>query len=369
MRGDDVQQLGAFSYVSPEQRVPQDHPLRPIRAMADEALRELRPRFSKLYAKTGRPSIAPEKLLRALLLQVLYSVRSERMLMEQLDYNLLFRWFVGLNMDDAIWNATVFTKNRQRLLDGDIAEAFFAAVLKQAHQRDLLSDEHFTVDGTLLEAWAGQKSFRRIDDDQQPPSRGAGEGSNPSINFHGEKRRNETHCSTTDPDAMLARKSRGSGSVLAYRGHLLTENRNGLVVSTLTTRAYGSAERHAALLMAEALPGTRRVTLGADKGYDTREFIDELRCMAITPHVAQNDSNRRSAVDERTTRHAGYQLSQRARKRIEEVFGWMKSIGLLRKLRHRGLERVGWMFTFTAAVYNLVRIRNLMRGAPQPQCA
>jgi len=368
MRGEDEQQLGVFSYVSPEQRVPQDHPLRPLRAMADEAWRELQPRFSKLYAKTGRPSIAPEKLLRALLLQVLYSVRSERMLMEQLDYNLLFRWFVGLNMDDAIWDATVFTKNRQRLLEGDIADAFFAAVLQQARSRDLLSDEPFTVDGTLLEAWAGHKSFRRIEDDDEPPTTGAGEGSNPTVNFHGEKRSNETHCSTTDPDAMLTRKSRGTGAVLAYRGHLLTENRNGLVVSTLTTRAYGSAERDAALLMAERLPGARRVTLGADKGYDVHDFVSELRGMEITPHIAQNDTNRRSAVDERTTRHAGYQLSQRHRKRIEEVFGWMKTIGLLRKLRHRGLERVGWMFTFTAAAYNLVRIRNLMRGAPAPQC-
>jgi len=369
MRGNDEQQLGAFSYVSPEQRVPQDHPLRPLRAMADVALRELQPRFSKLYATTGRPSIAPEKLLRALLLQVLYSVRSERMLMEQLDYNLLFRWFVGLNMDDAIWDATVFTKNRQRLLDGDIADAFFAAVLKQARQRDLLSDEHFTVDGTLLEAWAGQKSFRRVDDNDQPPVGGTAEGSNPTVNFHCEKRSNQTHCSTTDPDAMLARKSRATGAMLAYRGHLLTENRSGLVVSTRTTRAYGSAERDAALLMAESLTGTHRVTLGADKGYDAHEFIAELRHMEITPHIAQNDTNRHSAVDRRTTRHAGYQVSQKKRKRIEEVFGWMKSIGLLRKLRHRGLERVGWMFTFTAAVYNLVRIRNLMRGAPAPQCA
>lgn len=369
MRGDDEQQLDVFSYVSPEQRVPQDHPLRPLRAMADEALRELQPRFTKLYAKTGRPSIAPEKLLRALLLQVLYSVRSERMLMEQLDYNLLFRWFVGLNMDDAVWDATVFTKNRQRLLEGDIADAFFAAVLQQARSRDLLSDEHFTVDGTLLEAWAGQKSFRRVPDDHQSPAVGIGEGSNPTVNFHGEKRSNQTHCSTTDPDAMLTRKSRGTGALLAYRGHLLTENRNGLVVSTLTTRAYGSAEHDAALLMAEALPGRNRVTLGADKGYDARDFVAELRHMEITPHIAQNDTNRRSAVDERTTRHAGYQISQKNRKRIEEVFGWMKSIGLLRKLRHRGLERVGWMFTFTAAAYNLVRIRNLLRGSPQPQCA
>jgi transposase len=369
MRGQDEQQLGVFSYVSPEQRIPHDHPLRQLRVMADEALCQLKPRFSKLYAKTGRPSIAPEKLLRALLLQVLYSVRSERMLMEQLDYSLLFRWFVGLNMDDPIWDVTVFTKNRQRLLAGDIADAFFAAVLKQARSRDLLSDEHFTVDGTLLEAWAGQKSFRRVDDNHRPPTTGTGEGSNPTVNFHREKRSNQTHCSTTDPDAMLSRKSRGSGAVLAYRGHLLTENRNGLVVSTLTTRAYGSAERDAALLMAEGLPGTHHVTLGADKGYDAHDFIAELRHMEITPHIAQNDTNRRSAVDERTTRHAGYQVSQKKRKRIEEVFGWMKGIGLLRKLRHRGLERVGWMFTFAAAAYNLVRIRNLIRSAPLLQCA
>src|SRR5271170_3585840 len=368
MRGQDDQQLGVFSYVSPEQRIPHDHPLRQLRVMAGEALRELKPRFSRLYAKTGRPSIAPEKLMRALLLQVLYSVRSERMLMEQLDYSLLFRWFVGLNMDDPIWDVTVFTKNRQRLLAGNIAAAFFVAVLKQARRRNLLSDEHFTVDGTLLEAWAGQKSFRRVDDNQQPPATRMDEGSNPTVNFHDEKRSNETHCSTTDPDAMLARKSRGTGAVLAYRGHLLTENRNGLVVSTLTTRGYGSAERDAALLMAETLRGTHRVTLGADKGYDAHDFITELRNMEITPHVAQNDTKRRSAVDGRTTRHAGYQLSQKKRKRVEEVFGRMKSIGLLRKLRHRGLERVGWMFTFTAAAYNMVRIRNLMRGAPQPRC-
>src|SRR5271155_1057 len=369
MRGQDDQQLGVFSYVSPEQRIPHDHPIRQLRVMADEALRELKPRFSRLYAKSGRPSIAPERLLRALLLQVLYSVRSERMLMEQLDYSLLFRWFVGLNMDDPIWDVTVFTKNRQRLLTGNIADAFFAAVLKQARQRNLLSDEHFTVDGTLLEAWAGQKSFRHVDDDRQPPTTGTGEGSNPAVNFHREKRSNQTHCSTTDPDAMLSRKSRGTGSVLAYRGHLLMENRNGLVVSTMTTRAYGSAERDAALLMAESVPGTHRVTLGADKGYDARNFTTELRHMEITPHIAQNDTNRRSAVDERTTRHAGYQLSQKKRKRIEEVFGWMKSIGLLRKVRHRGLERVGWMFTFTAAVYNLMRIRNLVGRTPQARCA
>ena len=370
MRGDDEQQLDVFSYVSPEQRIPQEHPLRPVRAMADEALSDLKLRFSELYSKTGRPSIAPEKLLRALLLQVLYSVRSERMLMEQLNYNLLFRWFVGLNMDDAIWDATVFSKNRQRLLAGDIAEAFFEAVLKQARRRDLLSDEHFTVDGTLLEAWAGQKSFRRIEDDEQPPAASDEEGgSNPTVNFHGQKRSNDTHCSTTDPDAMQARKSRGSAAVLAYRGHLLTENRNGLVVSTRTTQAYGAAERDAALLMAEDIPGNRRITLGADKGYDVHDFVGELRHMNVTPHVAQNDTNRRSAIDQRTTHHDGYRVSQRKRKRIEEVFGWMKTVGLLRKLRHRGLEQVGWVFTFTAAAYNLVRIRNLIGSTPQPKCA
>jgi transposase len=355
MRGDDEQQLDVFSYVSPEQLIPQEHPLRPIRAMADGALRELQRKFGKLYAKTGRPSIAPEKLLRALLLQVLYTVRSERMLMEQLNYNLLFRWFVGLNMDDAIWDVTVFTKNRQRLLEGDIAEAFFAAVLKQARERSWRHGQDRRASATSMTITSR-------------PAAGAGEGSNPTVNFHGEKRSNQTHCSTTDPDAMLARKSGGTGAVLAYRGHLLTENRNGLVVSTLTTRAYGSAERDAALLMAETLPGTHRVTLGADKGYDAHEFIAELRHMEITPHVAQNDANRRSAVDERTTHDAGYQISQKRRKRIEKVFGWMKSIGLLRKLRHRGLERVGWMFTFTAAAYNLVRLRNLMRSSPQLQC-
>src|ERR1700682_6214399 len=255
MRGGDIQQSAMFSYLSPEQRVPAEHPLRAIRQVCDQVLTQLSGLFATMYAEIGRPSVAPEKLLRALLLQVVYYVRSERMLMEQLNYNLLFRWFVGLNMDDAIWDATVFSKNRQRLLVGDIAEAFFEAVLKQARRRDLLSDEHFTVDGTLLEAWAGQKSFRRIDDDQQPATSGEEGGSNPTVNFHSEKRSNDTHCSTTDPDAMQARKSRGSAAVLAYRGHLLTENRNGLVVSTRTTQAYGAAERDAALLMAEEIPG------------------------------------------------------------------------------------------------------------------
>jgi transposase len=356
MRGDDRQQASVFSYVMPEQRVPKDHPLRPIREMVDEALRELSPRFERLYARTGRPSIAPEKLLKALLLQVLYTVRSERMLMEQLDYNLLFRWFVGLSMDDAVWDATVFTKNRDRLLEGEVAQAFFDAVLAQAKAKQLLSSEHFTVDGTLVEAWAGLKSFRRkgsqrrASDDDDP--------GNPTVDFRGEKRSNETHGSTTDPEARLARL-KGKESKLAYRGHLLTENRHGLVVDARLTAADGFAEREAALAMIEEIPGRRPVTLGADRGYDVRSFVAALRGLSVTPHVAQNTTRQTSAIDARTTRHPGYAESQRRRKRIEEVFGWMKTIGPLRKTRYKGRARVGWMFTFTAAAYNLVRMRNL----------
>src|SRR5579864_3722356 len=266
MRGKDEQQLDVFSYVSPEQRVPPDHPLRPVRAMTDEALQQLKCRFSKLYATTGRPSIAPEKLLRALLLQALYSVRSERMLMEQLNYNLLFRWFVGLNMDDSVWDVTVFTKNRERLLDGDIAEAFFQAVLKQARERNLLSDEHFTVDGTLLEAWASLKSFQRKDAKQAAPP---DDPRNATVDFHGEKRSNQTHESKTDPDAKLARKGKGEEAKLSYNGNLLVENRNGLIVNTELFEANGTAERDAALVMLEQIPGTKQVTVGGDKAYDT----------------------------------------------------------------------------------------------------
>ena len=360
-----------FSYISPDKRVPQDHPLRRMRAIVDRVLEQLSPRFNKLYARAGRPSIAPEKLLRALLLQSLYSVRSERLLMEQLDYNLLFRWFVGLSMDDAVWDASTFSKNRERMLKGDVAEAFFQGVLGEARAGQLLSDEHFTVDGTLLEAWASHKSFRPVDavakdkNDQQPkPPAARWDENNPTINYRGEKRTNQTHCSVTDPEAMLARKGPGKEAKLSYHGHLMTENRNGLVVNTRVTTAYGSAEPHAGLLMAEQLPGCGRVTLGADKGYDQREFIEELRQMGITPHIAQNQSGRRSRVDQRTTRHPGYAVSQRKRKRIEEVFGWMKTVGLLRQLRHRGLERVSWVFTLAAATYNLVRMRTLM-----PRCA
>ena len=361
MRGDDQQQSGMFSYISAEQRVPESHPLRALRTMVDEALGELSPRFSKLYAKRGRPSIAPEKLLRALLLQVLYTIRSERQLMEQLDYNPLFRWFVGLNMADPMWDVTVFTKNRERLLKGKIAQAFFQKVLEQARKRSLLSEEHFTVDGTLIEAWAGQKSFQRKDKSSPPPQDG---GRNPTVNFHGQERRNQTHQSTTDPESMLYRKSGGSESKLSYLGHVLMENRNGLVVDTRLTRATGTAERDAALDMAARIPGgTKGVTLGGDKNYDTRDFASKLREAAVTPHVAQNEHARRtSAIDERTTRHAGYAISQRNRKRVEEIFGWIKTIAGLRKTRHRGRARVGWMFTFAAAAYNLVRMRNLAQA-------
>lgn len=356
MRGSDREQGLMFSYVSLEDRIPADHPLRPMRAMVDEALKNLSQRFSGLYAATGRPSIPPERLLRALLLQVLYSIRSERMLMEQLEYNLLFRWFVGLGMDDAVWVPTVFTKNRDRLLEGDVAEAFFGAVLAQGQDHGLLSSEHFSVDGTLIEAWASQKSFQRRD---RPRDEGGDDPGNPTVNFRGERRSNETHVSTTDPEARLARK-KGQTSKLAYMGHLLTENRNGLIVSALLTEADGYAERLAAVEMIEDVAGKRRITLGADKGFDTEDFVAACRQRDVTPHLAQNTTNRASRIDNRTVRHEGYAISQRKRKRIEECFGWMKTIGLMRKTRHKGTHRVGWMFVFTAAVYNLVRIRNLV---------
>jgi transposase len=363
MRGDDFQQAEMYSYLSPEQRVPADHPLRPIREMTDRVLAGMSRRFDAMYAKTGRPSIAPEKLLRTLLLQVLYTVRSERLLMEQLDYNLLFRWFVGLNMDDEIWDATVFSKNRDRLLEGDVAESFFQGVLEQAREKDLLSDEHFTVDGTLVEAWASLKSFQRKDQEQaksEPPEGGG----NPSVDFHGEKRSNETHESKTDPDAKLARKGKGKEAKLSYNGNLLVENRNGLIVDTQVREANGTAEREAALAMLEQIAGQQQITVGGDKNYDTKDFVATCRNLHVTPHVSQNDRRRGgSAIDGRTTRHAGYAISQRKRKRIEECFGWMKTIALLRKLRHCGILKVGWIFTFAAAAYNLVRLRNLDRAA------
>jgi transposase len=357
-RGTDTQQSGMFSYLSPEERVPERHPLRAIRRMTDEVLKGLSTKFNELYSATGRPSIAPEKLLRALLLQILYTVRSERLLMEQLEYNLLFRWFVGLNMDEPVWVATVFTKNRDRLLEGEVASLFFCGVLAQARVANLLSDEHFSVDGTLIEAWAGQKSFQRKDHSEKPPPDDPG---NPTVDFHGERRSNETHASTTDADARLARKSGGHEAKLAYCGNLLIENRNGLVVDTELLQANGTAERDAALLMAERIEGSQRVTLAADKGYDAKEFVREIRGMNVTPHLAQNDKRRGgSAIDGRTTRHVGYKVSQVKRKRIEEVFGWLKTVGMLRKTRHRGVHKVGWVFTFAAAAYNLVRMRKLV---------
>jgi transposase len=362
MRGNDLQQNAIFSYLSPEQRVPKDHPLRLIRQITDRALQRMSGRFEKMYSWTGRPSIAPEKLLRALLLQILYTIRSERLLMEQLDYNLLFRWFVGLNMDDAVWVPTVFTKNRDRLLEADVAEAFFDEILAEAKSRGLLSDEHFTVDGTLLEAWASLKSFKKKDGSAEPPS--DGDAGNPTVNFHQEKRSNDTHQSTTDPEALLARKGKGKEAKLSYAGHVLMENRNGLIVNVAVTPATGTAERDAGIEMVEQIPGDQRVTLAGDKNYDTQQFVQDLRERNVTPHVAQNTSGRRSAIDGRTTRHEGYQLSQRKRKQVEEGFGWMKVVGLLRKLRHRGRDLVGWVFTFTAAAYNLVRIRNLATAIP-----
>jgi len=355
MRGDDNLQEGIYSYISPEKRVPTDHPLRPIRKLVDEILKEMSPQFAKLYSNVGRPSIAPERLLRSLLLQIFYSVRSERMLIEQLQYNLLFRWFVGMEMDEEVWNHAVFSKNRERLLNEEIAEGFFRRVIERA--KPFMSDEHFTVDGTLIEAWASHKSFRRKDGKGKPPEAGG------DVDFHGEKRKNETHESTTDPDARLFKKSKGSEAKLSYLGHVLMENRNGLLVQTFLTEANGRAERDAALLMAEVIPGGRRVTLGGDKNYDTQEFVRELRGMNITRHVAQNDSYRSSAIDQRTVRHSSYQVSQRKRKRVEQSFGWMKMVGMLRKVKLRGMDKVGWLFTFTGAAYNLCRLRNLMARA------
>ena len=355
MRGSDPKQEAMFSYVSPENRVPAEHPLRPLRALMDDILRQMSPRLARLYADTGRPSIAPERLLRALLLQILYTVRSERLLMEQLNYNLLFRWFVGMDMDEAVWNHAVFSKNRERLLNEEVAEVFFQRVLERA--KPYLSDEHFTVDGTLLEAWASHKSFRPKEGGEPPSENGR------EVDFHGEKRRNETHQSTTDPEARLYRKSKGSEAKLSYLGHALMENRHGFLVNTLVTQADGTAERDAALLLASQIPGVKPVTLGGDKNYDTQELVRYLRDMKVTPHVAQNNKNRRSAIDGRTTEHPGYALSQKKRKRIEESFGWMKSIGMLKKVKLRGREKVSWLFTFVAAVYNLYRLQRLQAQA------
>ena len=355
MRGADEKQEAMFSYVSPEKRVPSEHPLRPIREMVDAVLKEMSPRFARLYAKVGRPSIAPERLLRALLLQIFYSIRSERLLMEPLDYNLRFRWFVGMEMDERVWDHAVFSKNRERRLNEEMAEAFFQRVLGIAPP--YLSDEHFTVDGTLIEAWASPKSFRPKDEEPKPG------GGNREVNFHGESRSNSTHQSTTDPEARLYKKSKGNEAKLSYLGHGLMENRNGLLVRTCVTRADGTAERDAALAMVKKRAGRQRLTLGGDKNYDTRDFVGALRRIKVTPHVAQNTTNRSSAIDARTTRHAGYALSQQRRKRVEQSFDWMKMIGMLRKVKLRGREKVGWLFTFVGAAYNLLRLRQLQAQA------
>jgi len=357
MRGVNEEQGGMFSYLSPEQRVREDHPLRVVRTQVDEVLRKLSPLFDDMYSWTGRPSIPPEKLLRALLLQMLYSIRSERLLMEEIDYSILFRWFVGMNLDDKVWDPTTFTKNRERLLDADVARQFLTLVVEQAQANGWTSDEHFTVDGTLLEAWASLKSFRPKEQKPQSPPDDPG---NPTVNFHGEKRSNQTHESTTDADSRLARKGNGKEAKLSYNGNLMIENRHGLIVNTAVLLAAGTAEREAALSMLDQVPGSKRLTVAGDKGYDTRDFVAECRKLGVTPHVAQNDKRPGgSAIDGRTTRHDGYAVSQRKRKRIEECFGWMKTVALLRKVRHRGIFKVGWVFTFAAAAYNLVRMRNL----------
>jgi len=356
MRGDSSEPEALFSYITPAQRVPQDHPLRGIRKVVDAALDKMSPRFQKLYSRTGRPSIPPERLIRALLLQVLYTLRSERQLVEHLEYNILFRWFVGLSLDDQVWDATTFTKNRDRLLGGEIDKVFFDQVLAEAAGLGLLSDEHFTVDGTLVEAWASQKSFKRKDG---AGGEGPQDPGNPSVNFRGERRTNDTHQSTTDPDARLYRKARGQEAKLSYLGHVVMENRNGLAVGGCVTQAAGTAERDAAVVLIENIPRGKRSTLGADKGYDTRDFVGVVRERGMTPHVAQNDSGRRSAIDGRTTRHSGYQVSQRKRKRVEEIFGWLKTVGMMRKTRHRGSALVDWVFNLAITAYNLVRIRNL----------
>ena len=351
-----------FSYVDLEARVRKDHPLRSVRDLVNEALAGMAGDFARLYSGLGRPSIPPEKLLRAMLLQAFYSIRSERQLMERLEFDLLFRWFVGLGIDDAVWDHSTFSKNRDRLLEGDIARRFLAEVLAQPRVKRLLSTEHFSVDGTLIEAWASMKSFKPRDASDEPPPGG---GRNAEADFHGQRRSNETHGSTTDPEARLYRKGPGKEAKLCFLGHGLMENRSGLLVDACLTPADGHGERVAALHMIEPLADRpRRITLGADKGYDAQDFVNELRAMRVTPHVAQNSNGRRTAIDGRTTRHAGYAASQRVRKRIEEAFGWIKTVAGQEKTRFRGRHRVAWAFTFAAAAYNLVRLPGLLGGVP-----
>lgn len=358
MRGNEEKQIDAFSYVSMEDRIPARHPIRPFKVMVNEILREMDKDLDAIYVDSGRPSIAPEYLLRASILQILYSVRSERQLMDQIDFNILFRWFVGLGMDAPVWDHSTFTKNRDRLLKSEMARLFFLKVVERARRKRFLSDEHFTVDGTLIEAWASMKSFQPKADGSGPKDPGASGGDrNPDVDFRGQTRSNDTYESKTDGDARLYRKSNGSESKLAYLGHVLMENRNGLVVDTEVTLASGTAERDAAKAMVGRLPGRKRRTLGADKGYDAAEFATALRQKNITPHIAARKGGK--SVDGRTIRHKGYAISQKKRKRVEEIFGWAKTVGMLRKAKVRGKAKIDWLFTMCIAVFNLVRMRNL----------
>jgi len=349
MRGDERIQEEMFSYVSLEQRVPRDHPLREIRRLTDEILHSLSGDFDSLYRAFGRPSIAPEYILRALLLQVFYSIRSERQLVEQLDYNLLFRWFVGLGLDDKVWNHAVFSKNRDRLLTSEVAQAFFTAVLERSKR--FMSNDHFTVDGTLIQAWASHKSFRRKDGSDDD-----------NTDYRGQKRSNDTHESTSDPDALLYKKSAGKESKLSYLGHALVENRNGLIAAAMVTQADGYAEREAALLMlADKQQGrSRRITVGADKAYDAKDFVKACRDLNVTPHIARNDNGRRSNMDRRTTRHPGYSVSLSCRWLVEKGFGWLKETGPMRQVKVRGMHKVDWVFVFSCAVHNLIRLPKLI---------
>ena len=365
MRGSDDRSGALFSFVDLEARVRRDHPLRSIRRFGDAALEALTADFSELYSRIGRPSIAPEMLLRAMLLQAFYSIRSERQLMERLEFDLLFRWFVGLGIDDPVWNHSTFSKNRDRLLEGEIAAKFLAAVLAQPKVKRLLSTDHFSVDGTLIEAWASMKSFapKASEGDDPPPPPPASGGRNADVDFKGQKRSNETHQSTTDPEARLYRKGSGMEARHCFIGHTLMENRSGLIVDACLTAADGHAERIAALSMIEPRADRpRAITVGADKAYDTEDFVNELRSMNVRPHVAQNDNGRRSAIDRRTTRHIGYAMSQKIRKRIEEPFGWIKTVAGQRKTRFKGKDRVGWAFTFAVAAYNLIRLPRLLEA-------
>jgi transposase len=358
MRGYDSQTEAIFAYVTPESFVPKAHPLRAIRAMADEALKGMDKLFDSMYAATGRYSIPPEKLLKAQLLMILYSIRSNRQLVEQIHYNFLYRWFLGMSLEEKVWDHSSFSTNQERLIGSDVAAEFLSRVLAQAERKHLLSREHFTVDGTLIEAWASIKSFKPKDD---PPSSCGGK--NETVDFKGKKLKNDTHASVTDPDARLYRKGKTKESKLCYQGHTLMENRSGLIVKTQVTTASGTGEREAAKIMVKKLPRTtRRITLGGDKGYDTADFVKELRSLKITPHVAQNDTNRKSAIDGRTTKHPNYAVSQRIRKRIEEGFGWMKTIGSMRKTMYRGIEKIAWQLDLHAVAYNLVRMKNLGLG-------